>query len=260
MPDLASFSTAALWAFLQVFARTLALFSTAPVFGAREVPPQVRIGLAAVLSLAIVPVIRPALSGVPASTVGVIAALASQAAIGALIGFVVSLLFTAIRSAGDLLDFQLGFTQAAALNPDFGGSATPIAEFQYRLSLVLYLAANGHWVLIAALVRSFAALPASHLTLGADALGTLTDLTGQALISGVLIAAPALAVLVLTDVGFAFLGRVMPQMQIYTAAMPAKLLAGLAVIALLLPAFASSIAHLFGGAPDGISALLKGLR
>jgi len=59
MPDLATFSAGSLWAFFQVFTRVSALFVTAPVFGSREIPTQVKAGLAAILSLVLLPPVRP---------------------------------------------------------------------------------------------------------------------------------------------------------------------------------------------------------
>ena len=48
MFDLAAFSADSFWAFLQVFVRVSSLFVSArPVFGSREIPMQVKAGLAA---------------------------------------------------------------------------------------------------------------------------------------------------------------------------------------------------------------------
>ena len=56
--DLAAFSAAQFWAFLQIFARVSALFVSAPVFGAREIPAMVKVGLSAILSLVLLPLVR----------------------------------------------------------------------------------------------------------------------------------------------------------------------------------------------------------
>ena len=134
MFDLAAFSADSFWAFLQVFARVSALFVTAPVFGSREIPTQVKAGLAGH------PVAGPAAAGqddagatVPATVFGMAAMLLGQALIGLLIGLVVSLLFVAVRIGGDLIDYQMGFTQAATFNPQFNETVSPIAELSVPL-------------------------------------------------------------------------------------------------------------------------------
>ena len=145
MFDLAAFSAVSFWAFLQVFARVTSLLVSAPVFGNREIPAQVKVGLAAILSLALLPIVKPTLDAViPGSLGGMVGLLTGQVLIGLLIGLVVSLSFSAVRVGGSLLDYQMGFTQAATFNPMFNETVSPIADLQSRYALVLYLIGNGH--------------------------------------------------------------------------------------------------------------------
>ncbi len=262
MFDLAAFSTEQFWAFLQVFARVSALFVSAPVFGSREIPATVKIGLAGLLSLVLLPIVRPALDGqtMPETVYVMAAKLAGQTIIGLLMGLVVSLLFVAVRIGGDVLDYQMGFTQAATFNPQFNETVSPIANFQYRYALVLYLLGNGHWLLLASLARSFVKLPVGHLALGNGALGTFTDLTFAMMVAGLQIAAPGAAVLLITDIAFAFLNKAVPQMQVFFVSMPVKVLVGLIVVAAALPLLTIAVGHLVASSPDDLYALMKGLR
>jgi flagellar biosynthetic protein FliR len=258
--DLAAFSAASFWEFLQVFVRVSALLVTAPVFGSREIPAPVKAGLAGTLSLVLLPLVRGALgAAVPPTVFGMAAALLGQAVIGLMIGLVVSLLFVAARIGGDLIDYGMGFTQAATFNPQFNETVSPIAGFQYRYALVLYLVGNGHWLLLAALTRSFVKLPVSQLSVSGLA-GAFTDVTFQTLAAGLQIAAPAAAVLLVTDLAFAFLNRAMPQMQVFYVGMPVKVLVGFVVVAAALPLMTATVAHLVAGSPDGIGALLRGMH
>ena len=260
MFDLAAFSTASFWAFLQILVRVSALFVSAPVFGSREIPAQVKAGLAAVLSLVLLPLVKPTLGpAIPATVFGMAAILLGQALIGLLIGLVVSLLFVAVRIAGDLIDYQMGFTQAATFNPQFNETVSPIASFQYRYAIVLYLIANGHWLLLAALERSFTTLPVAHLSVASLA-GSFTDTTFRMLVSGLQIAAPAAAVLMVTDIAFAFLNRAMPSMQVYYVGMPVKILVGFVMVIAVIPLMTSVIAGLIAGSPNEVALLLRGIR
>jgi flagellar biosynthetic protein FliR len=261
MGDLSAFSAAAFWAFLQVFARVSALFVSAPVFGSPEIPPQVKIGLSAILSLVLLPQVKPALdNAVPGNLSGMVGTLIGQVIIGLLIGFVVSLLFAAVRVGGSLIDYQMGFTQAATFNPQFNESISPIADFQYRYALVLYLIANGHWLLLFALERSFAALPVAHLSLGGSAVAAYTDLTYQLLIIGLQIAAPGAAVLLITDIALAFLNRALPQVQVFALGMPLKIAVGLVMVAAVLPMFTYLVTEAVGNTPAALSTMLRGLH
>lgn len=259
--DLAAFSAAAFWAFLQIFARVTALFVSAPVFGSREIPTPVKIGLSGLLSLVLLPLVKGTLDAhVPTVLYGMVAALVGQVLIGLLLGLIVSLIFTAVRIGGDILDYQMGFTQASTFNPQFNETVSPIASFQYRYALVLYLIANGHWILLASLERSFVKLPVAQLSLGGTALGTFTDLTFQMLLAGVQVAAPGAAVLLITDIAFAFLNRTMPQMQVFYLGMPVKVLVGLVIVAAVLPLLTYVVGHMVVAIPDDAYTLLRGMH
>ena len=262
VPDLAAFSAASLWAFLQIFARVTSLFVTAPVFGSREIPPQAKIGLAGLISLVLLPIVRATLmAGGPPALGPMVAVLLGEVLVGLLMGMTVSLLFYAVRLGGDLIDYQMGFTQAATFNPQFNETVSPIAEFQYRYALVIYLLANGHWLLLAALERSFTKLPVAQLALGGHSLTVFTDLTFQMMVAGLQIAAPGAAVLLITDVAFAFLNRAVPQMQVFFVGMPVKIIVGLTVVLAGLPLLTYVVSDLaLHGVSYDLGALLRGLH
>jgi len=261
MNELAAFSTISFWTFILVFARVSALFVSAPVFGSPSIPAQVKVGLSLVITYALVPVVRPTLgSVVPTTLYDGVVAIAGQIVIGLVIGFVVTLLFEAVRIAGGILDYQMGFTQAAIFNPQFNEAVSPVANFQYQYAIVIYLLANGHWLLLAALQRSFIALPAAHLALGGHAAGAMTDLTFQMLVAAVQIAAPGAAVLLITDIAFAFLNRAVPQMQVYFVGMPVKILVGLGVLLVVLPMFTIVVGHMVTLSTNNVFTALRGMR
>ena len=261
MLDLATFSAASLWAFLQIFARVTSLFVTAPVFGSTEIPPQVKIGLSGILSLALLPIVRATLMpGVVPALGPMVGVLLGEVLIGLRMGLIVSLLFFAVRLGGDLIDYQMGFTQAATFNPQFNETVSPIANFQYRYALVVYLLANGHWLLLFALERSFVKLPVAQLAVTGHSLAAFTDMTFQMMVNGLMIAAPGAAVLLITDVAFAFLSRAMPQMQVFYVGMPVKILVGLGVVLVALPVLTTVIGGEIAASPAGLAALLRGMH
>jgi len=260
MFDLAAFSADSFWAFLQVFTRVSALFVTAPVFGSREIPTQVKAGLSAIISLVLLPLVKTTLgTAAPTTVYSMAVVLLGQALIGLMIGLVVSLIFVAVRVGGDIIDYQMGFTQAATFNPQFNETVSPIANFQYRYALVLYLIANGHWLLLASLEHSFVKLPVAQISIS-GLTGTFTDLTFQMLVAGVQIAAPAGAVLLVTDIAFAFLNRAMPQMQVFYVGMPVKIMVGLTIVVAVLPLLTYIISQMVTESPDEVAVLLRGMH
>lgn len=260
MFDLAAFSAVSFWEFLQVFVRVSALFVSAPVFGSREIPTQVKVGLSVILSLVLLPLVKTTLSGVVPTTVyGMVVIMLGQALVGLMIGLVVSLIFVAVRIGGSLIDYQMGFTQAATFNPQFNETVSPIANFQYQYALVLYLIANGHWLLLAALERSFVSLPVAQITI-VGLSHTFVDLTFQTLVNGLQIAAPAAAVLMVTDIAFAFLNRAMPSMQVFYVGMPVKVMVGFFVVIAAIPLLTSVVTSMVAGSTHDVASLLRGMH
>lgn len=260
MTDLASISSDYFWAFLQVMARVTALFVSAPVFGDRETPTQLKIGLSVIISIAILPLVRPYLGHVlPDSSYKMAVIIIEQAVIGLFIGYLVSLFFSSIRIGGDIIDYQLGFTQAATFNPNFNETVSPIANLQYRYAIVIYLLANGHWMLLAALERSFSVLAVDKLSLIAG-MQSFIDIGFQTLLIGLQIAAPAAAVLLVTDIAFALLNRAVPQMQVFFVGMPVKIMVGFMVIALAMPLLTVVIADQVGVATNRVFTAVQHLN
>jgi len=265
MIDLSSVAVSQFWVFLQVLIRFSSIVAIAPVFGARQVPTQVKVGLTLVLSIALTPLVRSSFPSAdlspPHDLGGFATVIVLQSMVGMLMGFVVSLVLSAFQIAGSLLDLQVGFSMAQTFDPELNSEATPLSQFQYYYALLLFLLANGHHIVLEALDRSFALLPASKITLASGShLSLMTDVTFGALVNGVKIAAPTCAVLFIVDVSFALMSRAMPQLNIFFVGMPAKVIVGLLLIAVLLPATAVFAGQLISGEPSILSALIHTMR
>ncbi len=227
--ELTAVTTAQAWGFFQVFLRLIALFAVAPVFGSREVPVPVRIGLALVLSLAVYPLVSQSVAPVPTDMFLLLAAALRETVIGLLMGAIVSLLFSAAVMAGDLMDIQMGFGMAAIFNPALGAQTAMMGQFMQRYSVVVFLLVNGHHLLLNGVVTSFTALPAASFTLSADALRLAGDLATTILVAGLRIAAPAVATLLIVDVALALVSRAAPQINVFVLGMQVKVVIGLIV-------------------------------
>ena len=80
------------------------------------------------------------------------------------------------------------------------------------------------------------------------------------LVAGLQIAAPAGAVLLVTDIAFAFLNRAMPSMQVFYVGMPVKVLVGFVVVIAVIPLLTSVTSGLVLGSPHQVATLLRGMH
>jgi flagellar biosynthetic protein FliR len=250
------------WTFIQIFARVSAMVMVAPVFGAAQVPNQVKIGITLLLSVAITPALQSVIGRtIPVSLYDLATVIALQVLVGLLMGFCVSMILAAFQMSGTLLDQQIGFSLGQTFDPSLAVVEAPIGNFQYFYAVLLFLLANGHHIMLMAVAKSFAMVPVSQMDFsGGSVMQFVDDVTYGALVNGVKIAAPTLAILFMVDVTFALLSRAMPQMNAFFIGMPAKVIAGLVVLVIILPATAMFAGQLVSGEPLVLSNMLHSLH
>jgi flagellar biosynthetic protein FliR len=99
--------------------RFAVLTATLPMLDLRSVPPLWRLGMAACFAMALTPAVA---AGLPAGVVDLswqsllLEALRSLV-VGALLGFTVNLVFTAVRYAGSIAGMQIGFAIVNSYDP-----------------------------------------------------------------------------------------------------------------------------------------------
>jgi flagellar biosynthetic protein FliQ len=147
-------------AFFFPLARILAVFAAAPPFDHPALSTRVRLLLGLAISMAIVPVLPSMPPLDPASGSGLLI-LAQQLLVGFRHGFCHPPGLSAVDMAGNLISLQMGLGFATSYDPQTAGQTAVISEFMGLLALLVFLAINGHLMVIATLAHSFTALPVS---------------------------------------------------------------------------------------------------
>ncbi|MFN7834496.1 MAG: flagellar biosynthetic protein FliR [Burkholderiaceae bacterium] len=216
-----------LWPFIRI----LALLSTAPVFENRAVTRRVRIALAALIAILLGPLlpVPPAMSDTQALIV-----LLQQIMIGISLGFTLRIIFTAIEMAGDLLGLQMGLAFAQFIDPQRAAPSPVLGSFLSILTSLAFLAADGHLMIIDALVKSFEIVPisASFDFLDTHRLASFGTLLFSIALQ---IALPVIAALLTANVVLGILAKAAPQMNITSVGFAVTLLAGFWILWMSLP-------------------------
>lgn len=123
------------------FALALIRFATflvvIPVLNMRNAPILVKIGLAALCALAVMPELDAAYNP---EHLGVLAVLALQeVAVGLLLAFVLILVFSAVTIAGHFIDTPIGFGMASVFDPALGGQVPVFSQFNRVLASLVFL-------------------------------------------------------------------------------------------------------------------------
>jgi type III secretion protein T len=165
-----------------------------------------------------------------------VALVGKEAFIGALIGFAVGTLIWALESVGAMMDFQIGLSNAQFFDPFGGHDAGPLSAFMVRLGIILFVVGGGLQVFVSVLFESFRLWPLASFYPALDE--RLAQFAGESAGSFVelvvRLAAPAILLLALIDLGFGLVNRVVPQLNVFYFTMPIKATVAALMIAIYL--------------------------
>lgn len=238
-----------LWPFL----RCLALLAAMPLFSQRAVPLPVRVGLALFFSVAAQPSL-PEMPVLPLDSPALMLSLvAQQLIIGITMGFAVRLVLAALEFAGELVGLQMGLNFAGFFDPGTGSQGTATARFFGTLAAFLFVAINGHLLLIQALANSFHAFP-----VGSEPFAFLRTAQPQRwgaeiFMAGLWIAMPVMALLLFVNLALGIISRVAPQMNVFAVGFPLTVSLGLVGLLATLPLMQTPLEAVMGRLLAGFS-------
>ena len=219
--------------------------------GAMLVPLRVRIGLAGALGVLVVssrPAFVPAL-GLDMASLG---AVLFELLVGAAAGLLLQAVFAAAAVAGELVAQAMGLGFAAIVDPA-GATSPVVAQFLGLVMWAVFLGSGGHLEFLALIVRSY-----DVLRPGGDTFALAGDVLrfGRIMFaSGLGIALPLAAALLLVNLALAVTARSAPQLNLFAIGFPVLLLGGIALLPITFPAMLAAMA----GALAALDAALSGL-
>ena len=220
--------------FILVLARITPLFFIAPLFSSAMLPHRVRAIIAVAISIGLTPI---ALHGqhVPNDPLALFGLVLEGMLVG--LGFALTLaaIMAALETAGALVDVISGFSYGTLINPMNGAMSAVMMRFYSLVGTLIFLVIGGDAWTLRGLGRTFDLVPLTD----APRLGSLVAGAEQ-VFSGVLtsaleIAAPVLVALLITDVAFGVVSRVVPQLNVFAVGFPTKVAVALLVVGASLP-------------------------
>jgi flagellar biosynthesis protein FliR len=237
-------------------ARTGAFMALAPPFNSRLIPVQVKALLSVGLTLPLFPYLRGTMPSLETSDIIFSAAL--QVFIGAALGFLVLMLFSALQAAGDMLDLFGGFTLATAYDPLSFNQSSVFGRFYNLVAVTILFATQGHLLILRGFLQSFRTMPL-NVSFSLETFSRLL-LKGIAelFLSALQIAGPLVAVLLLADVALALLSKAAPSLNIFQLGFPVKIMITLSLLGLTFPLLPPALDTLIEHATRAIVSLKGG--
>jgi len=216
--------------FILALTRILAILIKIPVLGGQLIPNQVKIGLGVMLSMVLIP-----WQILPAETEALkifpfAIAIGEELLVGTLAGFAAEMMFKALEIAGEMMGLASGFFAAKMMNPAFDTKGSPLTNFFYMVAITYFVLLNGHHQFLIAIQRSFEIVPIGQ-KLPEFPIEKVFLLVGGLISTGVQMALPIVAALMMTNISLGLLARVAPQIQVFFLGIPLRI--GLGIIILM---------------------------
>jgi flagellar biosynthetic protein FliR len=226
--------------FILVLARVTPLFFVAPVFSSAMIPPRVRTVIAVGISIGLAPV---ALAGqhIPSDAVALAGLVVQGMLVGFAFAFSLSILLAALESAGAFIDVVSGFSFGNLINPMNGQSSAVIQRFYALVGTAVFLVIGGVAWTLRGMQRTFELVPLTSAPRLNSLVGGVVHVFSGVFAAALEVAAPVLIALLITDVAFGIVSRVVPQLSVFVVGFPVKVAVTLLVVGASLPFTASWI-------------------
>jgi flagellar biosynthetic protein FliR len=247
MPANLTLSVGTLYAFLLVLARVGGALTFVPLPGMNAVPEPVRAALAVGFTLSLYarwPVVNA--SGVTIATLAGWAV--AEAALGIAIGVCVAIVLETFTMAAQILGLQAGYGYASTIDPNSQADSGILLVFSQLMAGMLFFALGLDREILRLFARSLDKVPVGTYILGPASADALIRLGSKLFSTGVRLALPVVALLVMVDVALALMGRLNSQLQLLSLAFPAKMLTALLVLSWVAALFPRIMTELAGHA------------
>jgi flagellar biosynthetic protein FliR len=203
------------------------LIATAPVFGGTFAPPFVRVGVMVLVTLAIAPTVTfpDTVSGAGIAIVAM-----RETLVGLALAFSIRIIVAGAELAGHLGGFQIGFAYATLIDPQSGARNSVLSALYANMTLIIFLAIDGHHQMLQALSASYAALPPGGWTVSSDMATVVAHTLGMIFVIGLRMAAPVVLVLIVVEIVLGLITRSAPQLNLGIMGAPVRLLVGLFIL------------------------------
>ena len=234
-------------AFMLVFARVGAMVMLLPGLGEVNIPTRIKLAIALLLTLIILPLHRSAYTIDLQSLAPLAVQMVQEIIIGIVLGATARVALSALQVAGSVIAQQLGLGSATSIDPTGGQQGVLIGNFLTLLGLTLLFATNTHHLVIAALNDSYSIFSPGETVPSADLAAVATKAFAGAFKIGAQLSAPFLVFGLVFNLGLGVLARLMPQMQVYFVGVPLVILIGFLIFAAVISTMMGTFLDFFIG-------------
>jgi flagellar biosynthetic protein FliR len=227
--------------FLLLAARALAMIETAPLLSSEAIPQVAKIALAGFAAYGVFPDAMgvPFFGGLQVELFGLsfIFLVIGEAIIGIIIGFFLTILYTAFSTAGQFFSLQMGFGASETFDPMSQVEIPLMGQYLNLVAMLVFLAVGGFQQLfLGGFHRSVLSLSTPALVAGRETVAAMlaSGLT-RLFLDAIIIALPILGTLFLTSLSTGLISKAAPQINILSEGFPLSITMAFVLIAATMP-------------------------
>ncbi len=209
--------------------RVGAFLISAPFFGGRMVPLQIRIVFSFCLGFWILGTLQ-----FPQQSVLVgpklILIVMQEIFIGLTVGLVLNICFAAVSLAGEKIAATSGLAFASQVDPTGGGQSPVISQIFMLFLIVVFFSVNGHLIVLGLIYKSFALYPLGQLVNYGDLIAAGLSASDILFRSAAIIVLPIVIVLLFVNIAIGFITKSAPQLNLFSFGFPMTLIGAFLIL------------------------------
>lgn len=201
-----------------------------PVFGQKNVPGIVKIGLSFFISYIIFLTFGLKIDVTELTVIEYVLVAIKEVLIGLTIGFISSIFFSLFYITGQIIDTQIGFNMGGVIDPKMNSRISATGNLLSAYFILIFLVMDGHLILIDLLFEMYSVVPILGGQLTNMIVGTIVDGFYVAFVMGVKIALPVICIMLINEFVLGIIVKFIPQINVFVFGIPLKIFIGLLVL------------------------------
>ena len=235
--------------------RVGAFLISAPFFGGRMVPLQIRIVFSFCLGFWILGTLQFPDQNTLLGPKLVLIVL-QELFIGLTVGLVLNICFAAVSLAGEKIAATSGLAFASQVDPTGGGQSPVISQIFMIFLIVVFFSINGHLIVLGLIYKSFEFYPLGQFTSYGDLISAGLSASDILFKSAAIIVLPVVIVLLFVNIAIGFITKSAPQLNLFSFGFPMTLIGAFLILFYSVDAIAFAFKDLIQEILDLVMSLL----
>jgi flagellar biosynthetic protein FliR len=151
----------------------------------------------------------------------------------------------------------MGFSSATMFDPHHESQSQVVAEFYMALAMLVFLALDGHHLMLRAALESYRWVSLGQVDMGGNLGARLVELSGLVIRYGLQLAAPVGIAIFTVNVAFGVVSKAMPQVNILVMSLAVTDLVGLFVMLVTIGEFQGASSQILSKMGDWMIAVAR---